>query len=174
MIRFRLPRWILALLLLVSALAASRAAAAADRWQGLQSMPNVSVEITFSPNHPDVSADEVRPRILEAIKRATPAPIIDIGSADRLHVLIAVRSYSSSDLRGYYLPLSQAYGIGPIRLTVERPAAISGLPAPVWATVWQAERLAKGPWRSSAYEVLELVDEVVASFLADYRRALGQ
>ena len=73
-----------------------------------------------------------------------------------------------------HLPLSQDYGIGPIRLAVERPAAISGLPSPVWATVWQTERQAKGPWRSSASEILELADEVVGSFLADYRRAVGQ
>ena len=45
---------------------------------------------------------------------------------------------------------------------------------PVWATVWQTERQAKGPWRSSASEILELADEVVGSFLADYRRAVGQ
>ena len=170
-------RWPPALLLFALALLATsgpRPAWAVDRWQGLQSLPSVAVEITFSPNHPEVSGDEVRPRIEEALRRATPAPAIDAGSADRLHVFISVRSYSSSDLRGYYLPLSQAYGIGPIRLSVERPAAISGLPTPVWATVWQTERLAKGPWRSSAYEVLELVDEVVNSFLADFRRARGQ
>ncbi len=167
-------RWILALLVLAPALAGGAPAMAADRWQGLQSLNSVAVEITFSPNHPDVSVDEVRQRIMDGVKRANPTPALDIGSADKLHLLIAVRQYSSSDLRGYYLPLSQAYGIGPIRLTVDRPAAISGLPTPVWATVWQTERLAKGPWRSSAYEVLELVDEVIASFLADYRRALGQ
>jgi hypothetical protein len=40
--------------------------------------------------------------------------------------------------------------------------------------VWQAERQAKGPWRSSASEIAELTDELVAAFLVDYRRALGQ
>ena len=170
-------RWALSLFLLGAVLLApsgARPAWAVDRWQGLQSLPSVAVEITFSPNHPDLTADEVRPRIEDALVRAKPAPALDPAGADRLHVFISVRSYSSSDLRGYYLPLSQAYGIGPIRLSVERPAAISGLPTPVWATVWQTERLAKGPWRSSAYEVLELVDEVVNSFLADFRRARGQ
>jgi hypothetical protein len=166
--------WFLTLLLLALGPAWGAPATAADRWQGLQSLNSVAVEITFSPNHPDVSVDEVRQRIMEGVKRGNPVPVLDIGSADKLHLLIAVRHYSGSDLRGYYLPLSQAYGIGPIRLTVDRPAAISGLPTPVWATVWQTERLAKGPWRSSANEVLELVDEVIASFLADYRRALGQ
>lgn len=172
--RPHLPRWILPLAFLAFGPAVAAPAAAVERWQGLQSLPSVAVEITVSPNHPDVAVDEVRRRIEEGVKRANPAPVLDIGSADKLHVFIAVRQYSSSDLRGYYLPLSQAYGIGPIRLTIERPAAISGLPTPVWATVWRTERLAKGPWRSSAYEVLELVDEVLTSFLADYRRALGQ
>ncbi len=54
------------------------------------------------------------------------------------------------------------------------PAAIAGLQGPLWATVWQSERQAKGPMRRSADEILELVDEVVNAFLADYRRALGQ
>ena len=148
--------------------------AAAERWEALQSLPRVAVEITFSPNHPDLTAEEMRRRVEEALRRAHPAPAVDPASADRLRLTISVRSYSTSDLRGFYLPLSQAYGIGPVHLSLERPAAISGLPTPVWATVWQAERQSKGPWRTSASEVLELADEVVASFLGDYRRALGQ
>jgi hypothetical protein len=88
--------------------------------------------------------------------------------------MIAVRSYSTTDLRGFYLPLSQVYGIGPVRLVVERVGVIPALPMPVAAQVWQTERLAKGPWRNSPTEILELVDEVVASFLGDYGRAHGQ
>ena len=149
-------------------------ASAAERWEAIQALPRVAIEVTFSPNHPDLAPEDVRRRIEEALRRTQPAPAIDQASADRLHLTIGVRAYSSSDLRGFYLPLSQAYGIGPIRLAVERPAAISGLPSPVWATVWQTERQAKGPWRSSASEILELADEAIGSFLADYRRAVGQ
>ena len=127
----------------------------------------------MSPNHPDLSATEVRQRVEEGLRRAQPAPALDAASAERVHVMVGVRSYSSADLRGYYLPLSQDYGIGPVRLVVERVAVIAGQPAPIVVQVWQAERLAKGPWRNSAAEILELVDEVVASFLADYRRAQG-
>lgn len=146
----------------------------AERWEAIQGLPRVAIEVTVSPNHADLTPEEVRRRVEEALRRTQPAPVIDQASADRLHLTIAVRSYSSSDLRGFYLPLSQAYGIGPIRLTVERPAVISGVPSPVRATVWQTERQAKGPWRSSASEILELADEVVSSFLTDYRRAIGQ
>ena len=148
--------------------------AAAERWEGLQSLPRVAIEITFSPNHPDLTPEELRRRIEEALRRAQPAPVLDQASADRLRLTVSIRSYSTSDLRGFYLPLSQEYGIGPVRLSAERPAAISGLSSPVWATVWQTERQAKGPWRTSATEILELCDEVAAAFLADYRRALGQ
>ena len=148
--------------------------AGAERWEGLQSLPRVAIEITFSPNHPDLTPEELRRRIEETLRRAQPAPLLDQASADRLRLTVSIRSYSTSDLRGFYLPLSQDYGIGPVRLSLERPAAISGLPTPVWATVWQTERQAKGPWRTSATEILELCDEVAASFLTDYRRALGQ
>jgi len=159
---------------LVAAVGLAAVTAAAERWDGLHGLTRVAVEVTFSPNHPDLSADEVKKRVAEALRRTQPAPAVDPASSDRLHLTVAVRSYSSSDLRGYYLPLSQAYGIGPVRLAVERPATIAGLPAPVPAQIWQTERQAKGPWRSSATEILEVTDEVVASFLADYRRALGQ
>jgi hypothetical protein len=167
--------WALALpIALMPLLALGEPAPAAERWEALQALPRVTVEITFSPTHPDLTPEQVRPRLEEALRRAPPAPAVDPASADRLRLTISVRSYSTSDLRGFYLPLSQAYGIGPVHLSLERPAVISGLPTPVSATVWQAERQARRPWRSSATEILDLADEVVASFLRDYRRALGQ
>ncbi len=167
--------WLAPSLLLILLLAGSGGAAeAGERWVGLQAMPRVAVEVTISPNHPDLGTEEVRRRIEEALRRAQPAPALDPAADDRLHLVVGIRTYSTSELRGYYLPLSQAHGIGPVRLLVERPAAIAGLQGPLWATVWQSERQAKGPMRRSADEILELVDEVVNAFLADYRRALGQ
>ena len=137
-------------------------------------MTRVAVEVTLSPNHPNLAVDDVRRRVEDALRRSQLAPAVEAGSAERLHLIVGVRAYSSSDLRGYYLPLSQAYGIGPVRLVVERPAQVIGISEPVVAQVWQAERQAKGPWRTSATEILALTDEVVAAFLADYRRALGK
>jgi hypothetical protein len=134
----------------------------------------VAVDVTVSPNHPDLGVEEMRRRVEDGVRRGQPAPVVETGSAERLHLTVGVRAYSSSELRGFYLPLSQAYGIGPVRLALERPAQLSGLAAPIAVQVWQAERQAKGAWRNSAAEILELTDEVVAAFLTDYRRALGK
>lgn len=156
------------------ALAAATRTDAGERWEGLHGLPRVAIEATVTPNHPDITAEDMRRRLEEALKRGPVAPIVEPTSTDRLHLLVTVRAYSSSDLRGFYLPLSQAYGIGPVRLIVERQAQIAGLGAPVPAQVWQAERQAKAVWRNSGAEILELVDEVIAAFLADYRRATGR
>ena len=137
-------------------------------------MQRVAVDVTVSPNHPDLVVEEVRRRVEDGVRRGQPAPVVETGSAERLHLMVGVRAYSSSELRGFYLPLSQAYGIGPVRLVVERPALVSGLGAPIAVQVWQAERQAKSVWRNSAAEILELTDEVVGAFLMDYRRALGK
>jgi len=145
-----------------------------ERWEGLQGMQRVMVDVTVSPNHPDLGVEEVRRRVEDGVRRGQPAPVVETGSAERLHLTVAVRAYSSSELRGFYLPLSQAYGIGPVRLVVERPALVSGLGAPIAVQVWQAERQAKSVWRNSAAEILELTDEVVGAFLVDYRRAFGK
>ena len=137
-------------------------------------MQRVAVDVTVSPNHPDLGVEEVRRRVEDGVRRGQPAPVVDTGSTERLHLMVSLRAYSSSELRGFYLPLSQAYGIGPVRLVVERSAQVSGLVAPIAVQVWQADRQAKSPWRNSAAEILELTDEVVGAFLMDYRRAVGR
>ena len=159
---------------LLSLLSAAPIARALERWEALQGVQRVAVDVTVSPVHPDLVIEEVRRRVEEGLRRGQPAPIVETASAERLHLTVGVRAYSSSELRGFYLPLSQSYGIGPVRLVLERPAQVVGLGAPIAAQVWQAERQAKGVWRNSAAEILELTDEVVAAFLMDYRRALGR
>jgi hypothetical protein len=148
--------------------------AAGERWEALGALPRVALDVVVSPQHPDLPDAVVRTRVTPALGRAQPAPAVDPASPDRLRLVITVRVLSSDDLRGYSLPFSQQYGIGPVRLSLERQATVDGLPAPVAAVVWQSERLATGPMSRSAAEILGLVDEMVAVFLADYRRALGQ
>jgi hypothetical protein len=145
-----------------------------ERWEGLQGVVRVGVDVSLSPNHPDLVVEEVRRRVEAGVRRGQPAPVVETGSAERLHLTVGVRAYTSSELRGFYLPLSQAYGIGPVRLVLERPAQLSGLGAPITVQVWQAERQAKGAWRNSAAEILDLTDGVVAAFLVDYGRAFGR
>lgn len=171
--RKRATRRLRPVLLGLSLLALTSPGVAAERWVGLSAMPRLAIDVAFSPIHPELAADEVRPRIEEALRRGQPGPTLDPSSADRLRLVISVRALSSSELRGYHLPLSQMYGIGPVRLAVERPAFVSGVTAPIPVVVWQTERMAKGPWRASGREILELVDEMIAAFLADYRRAQG-
>jgi hypothetical protein len=160
--------------IVVITLAVAARAEPGDRWEGLHGLPRVAVDATVSPNHPDITPEDMRRRLEDTLRRSAFAPMIEPTAPDRLHLLITVRAYSSSDLRGFYLPLSQAYGIGPVRLIVERQAQIAGLGAPIPVQVWQAERQAKAVWRNSGAEILELVDEVIAAFLADYRRATGR
>ena len=148
-------------------------AAALEPWRGLQALPRIALEVVMSPELPGLSTDELERRIRAASATARPAPTLDPSAPDRLRLGVAVRPHSSAELRGFYLPFSGTYGIGPVRLVVERPVTIASLSQPVPAIVWEAERLAKGPWRLAATEIRALVDAVLAAFLNDYRRAAG-
>ena len=151
------------------------------------------MDVSVSPNHPDLGVEEVRRRVEDGVRRGQPAPVVETGSAERLHLTVGVRAYSSSELRGFYLPLSQAYGIGPVRLVLERPAQISGLGAPIAVQVWQADRQAKsrvaqfgggdpGPDRRAGRRVphglsagaREMSRSLGASLPEDLRHALSQ
>ena len=82
-----------------------------------------------------------------------------------------MRQVTSSDLRGYYLPWSGYYGVGTVRLAVERQMVVPGSPpsAAVPAIVWQVDRQALGPWRRSRDEIMALVDDLVATLIEDMR-----
>ena len=134
-------------------------------------MRRVSAQVTFSPLHSGLTAEDLQGRLEELLRAAQPAPVIDARSADRLNVIVSVRATSTSDLRGFYLPLSGYYGIGPVRLAVERPVTIGGVPGTVRAVVWQLEMQARARWRDSGAEVMVLLEDLVEAFLGDYRRA---
>ena len=162
--------------LLVLGLAVGVAPAAADEEsaRGLRGMRRVSVQITFSPLHSGLTADDLQGRLEEMLRAAVPAaPVIDARSADRLHLTVSVRATSTSDLRGFYLPLSGYYGIGPVRLAVERQVTVAGIQGAVRAVVWQQEMQARARWRDSGAEVMTLLEDLVEAFLGDYRRAAG-
>lgn len=148
-------------------------AVAQEPWRALRALSRVALEISLVPDHPLVSVEDLERRVEEALRQGQPAPMPDPKSPDRLHVTISVRSYNASELRGFYLPFSGNYGIGAVRLAVERPAVVRGLAAPVTAVVWQSERQAKASWDRSGREILALVDELVGLFLEDYARAVS-
>ena len=140
--------------------------------RGLRGLRRVAVEIAFSPAHPGVPTDDAQSRIEDVLRGSLPAaPVIDARSLDRLRLTISVREVSSSELRGFYLPFSGSYGIGLVRLAVERQVTLPGVSTPVRAVVWQAERHARADWRRSAAEILDIAQDLAEIFVDDYRRA---
>jgi len=155
--------------------AGAPAGAVDEAVRGLQGLRRVGVDITFSPAHPGVPVEDVQGRMEEILRAALPqAPALDPRSVDRLRLTVAVRALSTSELRGFYLPFSGVYGVGVVRLAVERMVTLTGIVAPVRAVVWQAERATKAAWRGSADEILGIAEDLTEDFVEDYRRALGR
>ena len=159
---------LLALLLGMLAAGAARVDAA---WPGLRGVKRVAIEVVFSPDHPQLAPEVVEKRLEDALLASPAAPKPDPRSTDRLRLVVAVRQVTSSDLRGYYLPWSGYYGVGTVRLAVERQMVVPGSPpaAAVPAIVWQVDRQALGPWRRSRDEIMALIDDLVATLIEDMR-----
>jgi hypothetical protein len=144
---------------------------AAEPWVALKSVRRVALDVAFDPDHPRVAPEELERRLEEALRQSTPAPRIDQQSPDVLRLTVSVRQISANDLRGFYLPFSGAYGIGVVRLALERQVTVPGMPQPMPAVVWQAERIARAGWLQSGQEVMAHLEELAGIFLEDYRRA---
>jgi hypothetical protein len=149
-------------------------AAFAAAWPGLRGVKRVAIEIVFTPDHPQLAPEVMEKRLEDALLASPAAPRPDPKSTDRLRLVVAVREVSGNDLRGFYLPLSGTYGIGTVRLAVERQVVVAGergtaAGAPIPALVWQVDRQAHGPWRRSGAEIMALVDDLVATFIEDLR-----
>jgi hypothetical protein len=149
-------------------------AAAAAAWPGLRGIKRVGIEVIFTPDHPQLAPEVVEKRLEDALLGSPNAPTPDPRSLDRLRLVVAVREVSGNDLRGFYLPMSGTYGLGSVRLTVERQVVVVGergsaAGARIPALVWQVERQARAPWRRSGAEIMGLVDDLVASFVEDLR-----
>lgn len=163
-----------ALCLALVGASATAAEAVEESVRGLQGLRRVAVEIAFSPAHAGVPADDAQSRIEDVLRGSLPtAPTLDARSPDKLRLTISVREVSSSELRGFYLPFSGSYGIGLVRLAMERMATVPGPQTPVRAVVWQVERHTRASWRASADEILGIAEDLAELFVEDYRRALG-
>ena len=159
------------LLAAIEPVLAGAGAVAAEPWVALKLVRRVAVDVAFDPDHPRVAPEELERRLEEALRQATPAPRVDQQSPDVLRLTVSVRQISANDLRGFYLPFSGAYGIGVVRLALERQVTVPGLAQPMPAVVWQAERVARAGWLQSGQEVMAHLEELAVIFLEDYRRA---
>ncbi|MGH7312533.1 MAG: hypothetical protein ACREJV_05125 [Candidatus Rokuibacteriota bacterium] len=140
---------------------------------GLRGLTRVALEIAMSPDL-EALEDEVRRRVEAALGERPPLLQLDAGSSSRLRLAAPVHPHSASALRGFWLPFSGQYAIGTVQLAVERRVSLPGGTAPAGplpARVWQAERSIAGPWGSVGAQVSAAVDDLLATFLADYRRA---
>jgi hypothetical protein len=167
LVKAGLAALVAALLSLAASLSAS--ALAAEPPRGLAGLPRVALDIVLAPHHPGPVPDDLEQRILDALRQSRPAPVVDPASADRLILVVAVRPVNASELRGFWLPFSGTYGIGMVRLAVERAVTVRGLSGPIPAVVWQAERQVNGPWHRAPADIVALLDELLTAFLEDYR-----
>jgi len=156
---------LLAVLLLAPATPASVA--------GLGALHRLALEVVVTPDHPGVAAPELAGRLDAVLRAGPPALAVDPGSSDTLRLTVSIHQVSATELRGFYLPFSGRYGLGFVRLAVERAVAVPGVVAPVRAIVWQAERPVRVPWHRAAAAVAPLADALIAEFLEECRRASG-
>ncbi len=107
----------------------------------LDGVSRVAVSVDISQPIEGISGDELERHVVAFVAKPEHSLALDQSSADRLQLRITLRSYSSSELRGFPLPFSGSYAIGTVRLTLHRAAEIvGGPPRVVSASVWERER----------------------------------
>ena len=142
---------------------------AADSADGLSLLRRVSVLVNLEHPIDPVSVEDLVARVEEMVRGADPPLTVLETASDRIRLTVTVSPVSATTLRGFWLPFSGTYGIGAIRLEVERTVTLPGMPRPLAATVWQTERVVAGPWRTAGPDTMRVVDELLAE-LADARR----
>ena len=139
--------------------------------QGLAGLRRVSLAVDLQHPIDTLSVEDLLARLEEGLRLTEPAMSVNDSATDRLRLTIAVRPVSATSLRGYWLPFSGTYGIGPVILELERMVTAPGSAAPFPAIVWQAERIASGPWRLTPGEVMRLLDEMIGQWQGARRQA---
>ena len=137
---------------------------------GLTRLSHVSVSVDGAHTLDALSADDLVDRLVEGLARADPPVTVADGASDRIRLTVSVRPVSATTLRGFWLPFSGTYGVGALRLGVERVVTFPGPPRTFPAVVWQTERTVGGPWRATDGEIVRLVDAMLADLLEARRQ----
>jgi hypothetical protein len=144
----------------VLALATGAAGGAPDVLEGLT---RLAVAVRMEEAVDGVSDKALAARLLDVVPRLSPGLIVDDTSEDRLTLTVAVRPYSSSALRGFPLPFSGRYGIGTVRLALERRVRFAHDPGrTIAAVVWQSERRIATRWSLTGRAVSDAVGDLGA------------
>lgn len=125
---------------------------------------HVAIEIEHQPQATTV--EDLRSRLVAALCGGDSAGTIRSSVGDRIRLTISVRPVSGTTLRGFWLPFSGVYGVGTVRLAVERMVTLPGVARAVPAVVWQAERAVAGPWRNADQDITRSLDEMAAELHA--------
>ena len=107
----------------------------------LDGVVRVAVAVELKQPLDGVAGDALAKRIVTLLAALEPPLAPDQGSTDQLRLTIAVRPYSSSELRGFQLPFSGTYAVGTVRLSLHRAVEIAGGRRRILsASVWERER----------------------------------
>ena len=158
-------------LLLIALVGALLAVVAETSAQGLTGLRRVSLAVDVQYPLDALSAEDLLARLEDGLRQAEPAMSVNESATDRLRLVVSVRPVSGTTLRGFWLPFSGTYGIGPVMLELERLVSVPGAPRPFPAIVWQAERIATGPWRTAGTEIMQLTGDLIAEWLDARRQA---
>ena len=127
-----------ALALLCALVAGLSCPAAAEPSRALTGLVTVGIDVELAASQESVSAEQLTQRIRARLREGAPALTLDPAARDRLRLGVAVRPHGASALRGFWLPFSGTYGIGLVRLSLERVVTIAGVRDPVRASVWRS------------------------------------
>jgi hypothetical protein len=144
-------------------------AVTADERASLIQLRQVSLSVEIAHPLPTMTVEDLTTRLETALRESQPPLTIREGLTDRIRVIVSVRPMSATTLRGFWLPFSGTYGVGVVRLAVERLVNLPGTSRPVLAIVWQAERTVGSSWHVTDGEIARLVDDLVAE-MVDARR----
>lgn len=143
---------------------------AEERVSPLQ-LRDVSVGVEIAHPLPEMTADELITRLELSLRRAEPGISIQNAVVDRIRLTVSVRPLSATMLRGFWLPFSGTYGIGTLRLAVERMVTFPDVPRPVPAVLWHSERTVGDPWPTTHREIARMLDDMVAELVQAAHRA---
>ncbi len=125
---------------LVTALVAALLAVAGEASaQGLTGLRRVSLAVDLQHPIDTLSVEDLLGRLEEGLRQTEPAMSASESATDRLRLTVSVRPVSATILRGYWLPFSGTYGVGPVTLEVERRVTLPGA-----APALPGDRLAVG------------------------------